>query len=46
LRSSFEVADELLGDDRESLVDFPEIDVLELEAGLLEHLARGGHRAR
>ncbi len=33
-----EVADELLGDDREGLVDLPDVDVVLGEAGLGENL--------
>jgi hypothetical protein len=43
-RSSFEVADELLGDDGEGLVDLPQVDVVEREAGLGQHLAGRRHR--
>ena len=45
LRSSFEVADELLGHDGEGLVDLEQVDVVDRQAGLGEHLLRGrGHR--
>src|SRR5690606_37248998 len=39
-----QVADELLGHDGEGLVDLEEVDVVDGQARLLEHLARGGHR--
>ena len=40
----FEVADELLGHDREGFVDLEEIDVVQRQAGAGEHAARRGHR--
>src|SRR5690606_8605543 len=44
LSGQVEVADELLGDDREGFVDFPDVDVFLGEAGLLEHLLCGRDR--
>ena len=39
-----EIPDELLGHHRECLVDLEQIDVVEREPGLGQHLARGRHR--
>jgi hypothetical protein len=39
-----QVADELLGHHREGLVDLPQVDVVDGQAGLGQHLAGGGHR--
>ena len=39
-----EVADEFLRDDREGLVDLEQVDVVEREPGLGQHLARRRHR--
>src|SRR3546814_1609482 len=44
LAIEIEVADELLGADREGLVDFPDVDVVLGQAGLFEHLLRRGNR--
>ena len=39
-----EVADEFFGDDRKRLVDLEQVDIVEREACLGQHLAGGRHR--
>ena len=39
-----EIADEFFGDHRKGLVDLEQIDIVERQAGLRQHLARGRHR--
>ncbi len=44
LAVELQIADEFLGDDGESLVDLPQVDVVFGQAGLGQHLARRRHR--
>jgi hypothetical protein len=43
-RSSFQIADELLGHDRERFVDLEQVDVGDARPAFLQHLAGRRHR--